>query len=177
MVSALAAWLHWMRNGNRSPMRRFGRIVLLGIVGLTIPNASSRVEELPKAEFAHESHLTTNEGHVSLEWGGDGELLEYELQSAQKPDFLEPMKLYQGTDTTSFLSGLADGRHFFRVRARTADGNVWGPWSPSVELICEHHSLTLAWLLFASGGTLFFLIVLFVAVNARSLNRFERSDA
>jgi hypothetical protein len=159
------------------PVIRIGNVVLVGVVVLGILGPSSLAEELPQAEFINEPNLTTNEGHISLEWSGDGDLLVYELQGARKPEFLDPMKLYKGGDTTSFLSGLADGQHFFRVRARTSGSGAWGPWSQTVELVCEHHSMTLAWSLFASGGALFLLIVLFVGINARYLDRIARSDA
>ena len=82
-----------------------------------------------------------------------------------------------GADQTSFLSGLANGDYYFRVRAREAEVETWGPWSGSLSLVCEHHSLTLAWTLFASGGLLFMIVVIFVGVNARSLDRFESDNA
>jgi hypothetical protein len=112
-----------------------------------------------------------------LNWSADLDSPVYELQSSPEPDFAEPTCLYQGADDTSFRSGLADGRYYFRVRARQADGGTWGPWSEAVELVCEHHSMTLAWTLFAAGGLLFLLVALFVGVNARSLDRFESHDA
>lgn len=154
-----------------------GRTILAGFVALTVSVIPSQGQEPPRAAFRHELKLTTSEGHVALEWGGDRDLLEYELQSATEPHFIEPIRLYQGTDRTSFMSGLSDGRHFFRVRARSSEGDIWGPWSEPVELVCKHHSLTLAWALFTSGGLLFLLVVFFVGVNARSLERFERNDA
>jgi len=152
-------------------------LILAGLAAFTAGSPGSRAEQLPRAAFQHGLELSTSEGHVTLGWGGEGAGLVYELQSAAGPDFAEPTVEYQGWDEASFLSGLADGRYFLRVRARRPQEAAWGPWSDTVELVCEHHSLTLAWALFACGGVLFLLIVLFVGVNARFLERFESSDA
>ena len=156
---------------------RIGRIILTGLAALTVPSVLSHAQELPRVTFHHESRLTTSEGHTGLEWSGDRDSLMYELQSAREPDFIDPTSQYHGTDEASFLSGLTDGRYFFRVRARPSENDTWGPWSESVELVCEHHSLTFAWTLFTSGGLLFLFIVFFVGLNARLLHRFERNDA
>jgi hypothetical protein len=152
------------------------RAMLITFCAITFVTNASHGQELPHAAFRQEPNLTTNEGHVALGWGAGRDSLVYELQSALEPDFIEPTRLYQGTDQTSFLSGLVDGQYYFRVRAKSPGDDTWGPWSESVDLMCEHHSLTLAWVLFASGGLLFGLIVFFVGVNARSLERFERAD-
>lgn len=143
---------------------------------MVIPCTSVRAQDVPRVNFQTELKLTTNDGLVALRWHGDHDGLVYELQSAQEPGFLDPITEYEGTDQSSFQSGLPNGRYFFRIRARQLDSEIWGPWSDSVELICEHHSPRLAWTLFASGGLLFLLIVLFVGVNARSLDRFENND-
>jgi hypothetical protein len=135
-----------------------------------------RAQELPQAAFGHETELSTNEGHVLLQWGHDDELLIYQLQMAATADFTAPTRLYEGSDKASFLSGLVDGRHFFRVRAREPDSETWGPWSASAEVVCEHHALTTAWAFFAVGGALFVLIVLSVGTGARSVGRFARNN-
>jgi hypothetical protein len=162
-------------NLNRLP--RLGRVALVAVAALAGSHAAAATSKLPEVEFENEPKLTTNEGHVSLRWEGNGDPLAYEVQSDDKRAFPTPTRIYRGTDERTFLSGLADGRYFFRVRARPLDAKTWGPWSSPVELLCEHHSLALAWTLFGSGGLLFALIVAFVTVNARHLDRFERNDA
>lgn len=156
---------------------RVGRVILAGLATLTASGVMSFAQGPPRAGFDNEPELTTREGHVALKWEGDHHGLVYEVDQARVADFSDAATLYVGPDTASFLSGLADGEYFFRVRAREVEGDTWGPWSESVALVCEHHSLTVAWTLFASGGLLFLLVVLFVGVNAHSLDRFERNNA
>ncbi len=151
--------------------------VIAALAALIIPVAGARAQALPTALFDHELKLSTSEGHAALKWKGDREALVYALQSAPDAEFTEPSLVYEGGDQSSFQSGLADGRYYYRVRARELDSATWGPWSDPVEVVCKHHSFALAWTLFASGGLLFLLIVLFVGVNAFSLDRFERNDA
>lgn len=131
----------------------------------------------PEAVFRNDAELTTTEGHVTLKWRADGDSLVYQLQSARAADFQQPTSRYHGMQDAYFLSGLADGKYWFRVRAKKSENDAWGPWSDSVVLKCKHHSLIFAWILFASGGMLFLLIVLFVGINARDLGRFERNNA
>lgn len=149
----------------------------VGLVGVAIPVTKTLAQALPRATFDHSDTLTANEGYVALKWGGDSDALVYEVQSALEPLFHDPTTEYQGRDEQSFLSGLASDHYYFRVRARMSDGPTWGPWSSPVEIICKHHSLTVAWALFASGGLLFLLIVAFVGIHARSMACFEGSHA
>jgi len=156
---------------------RTSRIILAGIAALAVDALQTRAEGPPYAVFINDLTQNTNEGHAALKWSGDGDALVYELQSAMEPDFREPTTEYRGADESSFQSGLVDGRYFYRIRARRHESDAWGPWSEPIEVVCEHHSLALAWTLFASGGILFLLIVLSVGIGARSLDRFEINDA
>lgn len=133
-------------------------------------------DQPPLVAFENDETLKTKEGHVALRWSGDRESLVFELQYSDSPQFSEPVSLYHGVDSASFQSGLTDGEHFYRVRARAADGGTWGPWSEPVEVQCTHHSLPFAWTLFASGSVLFLLIVLFVGVHARSPKRLKEKN-
>ncbi len=155
---------------------RGSRFVLAGIVTVLTSAVAASAQEPPSVKFRNDRKLKTNEGHVSLAWTADGASLEYELQSAAGTAFENPSREYLGANDTFFLSGIPNGKYQFRVRARRPDGGDWGPWSESVELVCEHHPLSLAWTLFATGGLLFLATALFVVVNARSLNRFEGTD-
>ncbi len=149
----------------------FTQLILM--TALAVCPGMAVADALPQAKFHEDGPLETKEGHVTLDWSGASEALIYELQRDRTAAFETPIKLYEGADETSFQSGLPDGGNFFRVRARHADGEDWGPWSPTLEVACGHHSLTLAWTLFACGGVMFVLLALYVGVNAASLDRFE----
>ncbi len=166
-----------------TPERRFGlrRVLLFGTAALCLLAAPAFAQEYKavRVEFKNDLSLSSKEGHVSLKWASDreSEMLVYELQTATDAGFSEPLQLYEGGDDALFMSGLEEGRYFFRVRGRHIDNDAWGPWSPSVELVCDHHSFVLMWTLFASGGLMFVLIVSFIVVNARSLDRFENLES
>lgn len=107
------------------------------------------------------------EGSLKLEWSvEDEEGLEYELVRAGTPEFADPLVLYTGPDEASFRSGLPEGVHHFRVRARRADG-PWGPWSKSVTFEVTPYSLGVAVLMFCVGASLVAAIVGFLVVADR----------
>jgi hypothetical protein len=159
--------------------RRFRsvRAVAAGLAVMWAAGAWSRAEDLPRAAFTRDVEMDAKAGHVKLVWRGDGEALEYELQQASDADFTEPVQVYRGGDEASFRSGLTDGHYFFRVRARQAQTETWGPWSEPLAFVCEHHALRLALLLVVSGGVMFLLIVVFVAAGVRTLGQSGRKDA
>lgn len=132
--------------------------------------------ELPKVAFTVDDVHETKKGAVSLEWAGEEEGLVYQLQSGRSEDFDDPLRRYEGRDTASFLSGLEDGRYFFRVRARRADASTWGPWASPVRVDSNHHAMDLALTLCVVGAFLFLCIAVFIVINSRSLSRFERYD-
>ncbi|MGD2109400.1 MAG: hypothetical protein PVI86_08400 [Phycisphaerae bacterium] len=153
-----------------------GRTVLAVLMTHLVSAGPTFAQNLPQAVFHNEPALRTNEGHVSLSWSADLDSPVYELQGSPEAGFAESTCLYRGADETSFRSGLADGRYYYRVRARQSEAGTWGPWSKPVELVCEHHSMAHAWTLFALGSLLFLLIALFVGINARHLDRFEGNN-
>lgn len=108
--------------------------VVMGAVG-----TSALAAEPPAVEFiepqTEETVLVNTTGHIDLVWTvppDSGKVAPaYELQGARSDDFAEPIDYYSGLDERTFLSGLAEGAYFFRVRA--LDANVAeahpGEWS------------------------------------------------
>lgn len=81
---------------------------------------------LPETEGVHQS----TDGVVDLGWiHSEANLFELEHQGPGA----KPQVRYRGPDASSVRSGLAEGRHQFRVRTTTKDGNA-GPWSPPLAL-------------------------------------------
>ena len=77
--------------------------------------------------------LESVDGVLSLVWesdrdpgGGEGGSVEYELQQASDESFADAIVRYRGSDAGSYLTGLAEGDYFFRVRERD------GEWSPTL---------------------------------------------
>lgn len=71
-------------------------------------------------------------GHIDLVWSvvpdSAQEPAAYELQGSRTPDFPNPLTYYSGVDVRSFLSGLAEGSYFFRVRSLSEAAGP-GMWS------------------------------------------------
>ena len=103
------------------------------------------------------------EGHVTLRWksrplAGDET---YQLQHGSNAAFDDARTVLDGKDDTSFISGLPDGEHYFRVRLHSGRGKA-GPWSVDYSLTVEHHSLAVSLGLFGVGAIVFVLTVAFV---------------
>lgn len=98
-------------------------------------------------------------GYVRISWPRQGS--SFQLQQASHGDFRDAASRYEGPHTSTVISGLTDGRYFYRVRHRLPDGN-WSAWSQSAEFHVRHHSLLLAGSLFGLGAVVFGATALFV---------------
>lgn len=92
-------------------------------------------------------------GHVRVSWSAEDDATGYELQRAAREDFSDARVHYRGQHTASVLSGLLDGRLYFRVRARSADGE--GPWSEAASFEVRHHPRDMALSFFFAGALIF----------------------
>ena len=111
------------------------------------------------ALFAQVISLTTerggvsNDGRIKLIWTASGDSATYETQQATDSAFAYPKIIYQGSDRASFISGLENGTYYYRVRSENS------AWSKTLTVTVQHHSLKLAWVLFALGAVVFLLTV------------------
>ena len=80
---------------------------------------------------------------------------------ATMPDFSDAAIAYDGEAHSFFLSGLADGDYYLRIRGRNA------VTSAPVRLTVEHQSLRRALLLLAIGSIITLAIVLTILRGAR----------
>ena len=90
------------------------------------------------AEFVgiNANTIETDEGKALLQWkdnedstGNTHEAFgTFELQRASLPEFGDPVNVYTGTDTATFVTGLTEGSHYYRVR-RIDKQDTPGPWS------------------------------------------------
>lgn len=69
---------------------------------------------------------------------------------------------YEGTQHSSFVSGLEDGTYYYRVRARHPDERAWGPWSAVARVEVRHHGLGLALGLMGLGALVFLTTAAFL---------------
>ena len=149
----------------RQPRAR--ALAVAWVLGLGIGAAGAQAQD---ARFVGEVAPTNAEGHLTLRWEADGTPTEYQVEHAATSGFASPEVWYEGPATQTFISGLEEGDHFYRVRARGSESAAWGPWGESVGLTVEHQDMRLAWSLFGVGAVLFGSIVGFVAWQAFSGN-------
>ncbi len=110
----------------------------------------------------------SNDGTVVLEWSMGGR--EVELQQAAGPEFDNAVTRYNGSDSASALTGLAEGVHYFRIR--DAEGVQWSePLRAEVDFV-SNRTLVIYLL---SGGLVVVLTV--GAIVTGYLRTVERSGS
>lgn len=138
--------------------RRFARrpiALTFGLCSILAAGTATAQAALPVPQL-DSGQTTATAGYFALSWQlpDAATPLAVELQQAQRPDFAQAQTLYQGSDTASLRSGLADGTYHYRVRALAADGTP-GAWSTPVSVEVAHHPLSRALAFFALGAVVF----------------------
>lgn len=126
-------------------------------------------EALPGVEFTVPHTSKSSSGNIKLIWELDGkqdvwEKTEFELQKSRDEEFTEAKTAYTGPDRATFISGLADGMYYYRIRV--IKGDEVGVWSDTVKFEVKHHSLKLALVLFFIGAIVFSATVWIVLKGA-----------
>lgn len=128
--------------------------------------AEATGQDVLPPKFTNDLQQDITSGYVKLIWEApEGISLEgkdFQLQESGDAAFSNPTTLYTGADLASFISGLANGTYYYRLRF-VADpaGTPLSGWSDTLTLTVQHHSLRLAEFLFAVGA-LVFLTTVFV---------------
>ena len=114
---------------------------------------------------------------MTLMWDSDAEDGSHQLEYSTTSSFQEAELWYEGPARRSFVSGLGEGEHFYRVRSRTGEGSPWGPWSEPMHIVVELQSLSTAWLLFGIGAVVFVCIAGFITWHTVRNGPVEYSEA
>jgi len=120
--------------------------------------AMSLPAQAQTAAFADRGPLHSDTGHVLISWTADGPVT---LEMARDPGFADARPIYLGTNHADFISGLADGSYYLRLR----DGD--GALSAPLELIVRHQSLSRALWLALIGAVVTLAVVAAVLRGAR----------
>lgn len=110
-------------------------------------------------EFLSDAGLTTDSGYVALEWRAEGPV---ELTIAENSGFIGAKPLYAGTERQLFLSGLADGSYFVRLKDET------GARSAPLRITVAHQSLSRALWLTLAGAIVALGILITILRGARN---------
>ena len=105
-------------------------------------------------------------GDVILHWDSQTPGALHQVEHSRDAEFSDPDLWYEGASRQAFISGMDDGEHFYRVRARADETQQWGGWSEPLRLSVERQSLALAWKLFATGSVLFVSIAAFITYHS-----------
>ena len=125
---------------------------------------------LPVPVFENAPEEKTQSGYIKLSWQwepeeGSRDPYTFELQQSMDEGFEAPQTIYKGPDYATFLSGLKDGKYYYRIRVQGKSGSGW---SEPVKLEVKHHSLQLAFSLFGLGALVFLITVGIVVQGNRS---------
>lgn len=132
--------------------------------------------ELPIPSFLNKPIEKTESGYFKLSWRFhqtlfDAERIIFDLQKSTDADFRQVSTIYRGPDYATFLSGIPNGKYYYRIRSSTVDGVKFSKWSPVVLVEVQHQSLSLALWLFGIGAIIFLLTVLIVVKGAQTFTQ------
>lgn len=105
------------------------------------------------------SSRTATAGNYQLSWQSDTPAPQFELQESHVEDFSDSHTLYQGNDTSSAISGRANGHYYYRVRLLDSQSAPLSDWSQPIAVTVEHHSLSRAFAFFFLGLLVFVITV------------------
>lgn len=110
----------------------------------------------------------SDSGYIQISWSDNSNdrSVKFQLEQADDPEFENTKLIYEGPDRASFISGLADGNYYYRIR-KTFNGQSSG-WSSAIIVKVEHHSLAMAFSLASIGLTVFLLTVAVVIKGIRN---------
>jgi hypothetical protein len=124
-----------------------------------------------ETEFLNLKAEVSDAGHIALSWKlGSREKTSdsiFELQQSEENISKIFRTIYQGRDTASFRSGLADGVYRFRVRAKSSSNTPWGPWSETKTLHVKHHNTGTVLFFLSTGAIVFITTLLLILLGTR----------
>ena len=145
---------------------------LIFVSCLCVSTNAQPIDEQATPEFTSPPSVISDSGHTRLDWTLSKDVLQtqfpiFELQQSKASDFSNSIVRYQGPDTASFISGLPNGVYHFRVRSHFSAEQI-SNWSKPVVVEVQHHSLLLAYILFAIGLIVFAATVYVVVSGTRN---------
>ncbi len=118
-----------------------------------------------QVEFTSKFPNEIKVGHALLKWSSDSkndDTLLFTVEKSATEDFQSAQQIYQGNETSTFLSGLSDGKYYFRVKSQNSS------WSSPINLTVVHYSQSFALSLFGLGLLSFIGIVIVIFLGNRA---------
>jgi hypothetical protein len=139
------------------------RVILAGILLLTVQLPEQAHAQISLPRLSSDTLIATA-GFFRLHWSTD-KSGPVELQQANNPSFARPTLRYRGPDRASVISGMPNGKWYYRVR--TVDNQDAGPWSKTVMVTVAHHPLSRAFMFFVLGVIVFISTVVLILHGTR----------
>ncbi len=152
----------------------FFLLFLLSATGQLSLSAASPNQTAPAVSFTIDGPVTQSDPFLTLAWApaNDATPAAFELQQAPSAQFENPLTRYRGPDLASFVSGLAEGDYFFRVRT-VAENEATGTWSKPLQVTVKYQPLSRAFVLFGVGAVVSIATVALVVIGDRRTRREE----
>ena len=104
------------------------------------------------ANLMRSNTTVSKAGYFQLSWGDEDASL-YTVQQSLDDTFKQAKTIYQGSDEKMVISGLPNGRYFYRMQAKGGD------WSNVIAVEVAHHTLQKALIFFAIGAVMLLILV------------------
>lgn len=111
------------------------------------------------------SPSTSTDGVAKLSWHAPSDTA-VSLQQSTDNGFSDARTIYHGPDTATTVTGLTDGRYYYRA-ALTSENETPPGWSEPVVLTVAHHSLTKAFTFFTLGVIVFLATLIMVMTGSK----------
>lgn len=122
---------------------------------------------VPKVSFTvpADASVAANEGHLLISWDWAQrdatsaldrlDDIQFRLERSETPDFAKVHPRYLGTDLGTYISGLAERVHYFRVRAESMNGAQVGAWSAPLTVEVRYVDRTQVYWMLGMGLVIF----------------------
>jgi len=146
---------------NPMPGRFLGTLRAVALLLATLPVSVLAADAFSLTVSPQES----TDGVAKLSWNlPDTKVVV--IQRSDNPAFQRAVTLYQGEDTGTTITGLADGNYYFRAGSGAMDSGEIS-WGNSVHLRVEHHPLSRAFLFFGIGVVVFLATLALIIGGSR----------
>lgn len=150
----------------RTPLRI---IAALLFIPLTAGAADVRFTNPTSASYE------TDDGTVSLVWTAeDGSRQSdpiFEVRRWQAGSPSEGILIYEGRDTASFVSGLSEGQHVFRIGLKSDQSlyPIWGDTNLVVDV--DYIDMAIVWPLMGAGALCFAVLIITIILGRREASK------
>ncbi len=111
--------------------------------------------------------VALDEGHGAFAWAADGaEGMVFSFETSGDITFAAGRELYRGPDRGTYVSGLGEGTHYFRVGVVGSEGRA-GEWSEVLTVTVTYPAARRVSILLAAGSLVLVFTVASIVIGYR----------